>query len=201
VIHHREAPTPDPVEAHERAVQAGDGLHPPGRPGPGHRRHRERVRGGGGRPGAAGCHRQRQDLHHVPCDPAPGPAHSGAVPQQDPGRPALRGTESLLPHQRGRILHQLLRLLPAGSLCAGQRHLHREGCVDQPGDRPPAPEGHQLAAGAAGRDHRGQCQFDLRPGAPRGLQGPDGRGGMRPALRPRGVPAQTGGHPLCARRQ
>jgi excinuclease ABC subunit B len=48
--------------------------------------------------------------------------------------------KSFFPEQRGRILRQLLRLLPAGGLCPPLGHLHREG-IGQRGDRPDAPFG------------------------------------------------------------
>ena len=41
----------------------------------------------------------------------------------------------LLPAQRGRVLHLVLRLLPAGSVRPHDRHVHREGRVDQRGHR------------------------------------------------------------------
>ena len=91
------------------------------------------------RPGAARRHRHRQDLHHGERhrgDPAP---DADPRPQQDAGRPALRRVQGLLPRQRGRVLRQLLRLLPARGLRPAHGHLHREGRHDQRGDRPDAP--------------------------------------------------------------
>ena len=52
----------------------------------------------------------------------------------------------LLPRQRGRVLRQLLRLLPARGVHPVERHLHREGRLDQRRDRPPAPRGDQRPA-------------------------------------------------------
>ena len=66
----------------------------PGRPAAGHRRARRGPRAGRQAPGAAGRHRQRQDLHHrVSVARAGQPARPGPRPQQDPGRPALPGVQ------------------------------------------------------------------------------------------------------------
>ncbi len=73
------------------------------------------------------------------------------APNKTLGRPALFRVQELLPRQRGRVLRLLLRLLPAGSLRAALGHLHREGILDQRADRPHAPLGHPLAAGARRR--------------------------------------------------
>ncbi len=94
-----------------------------------------------GRSARRGRHRLGQDLHHGACHPAdaaPG-AHPGA--QQDAGGAALWRDEELLPGERGRVFRLLLRLLPAGSLCAALGHLYREGILDQRADRPHAPLG------------------------------------------------------------
>ena len=56
-------------------------------------------------------------------------ADARAGPQQDAGRPAVRRVPRVLPGQRGRVLRQLLRLLPARGLPAAERHVHREGLV------------------------------------------------------------------------
>ena len=58
------------------------------------------------------------------------------------------------PRQRGRVLRQLLRLLPARGLRARAGPLHREGLLDQRRDRPAAPLGHRGAARSARRGHR-----------------------------------------------
>ena len=101
---------------------------------------------------------------------APGPR---ARAQQDAGRPALRRVQELLPRQRGRVLRLLLRLLPARSLRAAHRHLHREGIVDQRADRPHAPRGDARAAGARRRDHRRVRVVHLRHRLGRDLHGHD----------------------------
>ena len=58
------------------------------------------------------------------------------------------------PEERGRVLRQLLRLLPARGLRAAARPVHREGQRDQRAHRADAPVGDQERAGAARRDHR-----------------------------------------------
>ena len=100
---------------------------------------------------------------------------AGPLAQQDAGRPALRRVQGVLSAQRGPLLRQLLRLLPARSLHSAARHLHREGRLDQRGDRPPAAGGDQRAGQPPGRDHRGQRLVHLRLGLAGGLQGDDGR--------------------------
>ena len=91
-------------------------------------------------------------------------ADAGPVPQQDPRGPALRRAQELLPAQRGRVLHLVLRLLPARSVRPDDRHVHREGRVDQRGHRAPAAARHVEPDGARGRRHRRHGERDLRPG-------------------------------------
>ena len=57
--------------------------------------------------------------------------------------------KEFFPHNAVELLRQLLRLLPARGVHSAARHLHREGRLDQRGDRPPAAGGHQLAGRAA----------------------------------------------------
>ena len=75
-------------------------------------------------------------------------------PQQDARRAALQRVPRVLPRQRGRVLRQLLRLLPARGLRPGAGPLHREGLVDQRRDRPPAPLRHRGAVRPARRGDR-----------------------------------------------
>ena len=114
-------------------------------------------------------------------------------PQQEPGRPAGERVPGVLPQEPGRVLRLLLRLLPARGVPPVDRHLHREGLVDQRRDRPAPPLGHERAHVAARRDHRRLGLGDLRPRRARDVRAavPDPRrgGGARPA-----------GHPAPARR-
>ena len=117
----------------------------------------------------AGRHRLGQDLHHGKRHCPGEPAHPGAGPQQDPGRPAVLGVPGVLPGQRGGVLRLLLRLLPAGGLHPPDGHLHREGLRHQRRDRQAAPQRHQRPFRAPGRDHRGVGLLHLLPGRPHRL--------------------------------
>ena len=178
-----------------RRLQAGVGIRAQGRPAHRHRRAGRGRQQARARPGAARRHRLGQDLHRRAGDlrdPAPGP---GAGAQQDAGGPALRRVQELLPRQRGRVLRLLLRLLPARSLRAAHRHLHREGIVGERADRPHAPRRHALAAGARRRHHRRVRVVHLRHRLGRDLHGHDLHGADRrdpaaaPAARRPGRPA------------
>ena len=74
-----------------------------------------------------------------------------------------------LPAQRRRVLRQLLRLLPAGSLRSAHRHLHREDLGDQRADRPDAPLGDPRLVRARRRHHRRLGLLHLRHGLARDL--------------------------------
>ncbi len=102
--------------------------------------------------------------------------------------------------QRGRVLRQLLRLLPARGVRPGAGPLHREGLVHQRRDRPPAPLGHDVAVPAPRRGHRRQRELHLRPGLARGLPRQDGAAQRRRQGRPRRGAAQAGRHPVRAQR-
>ena len=125
------------------AVQAGLRLHAGG-PAAGDRRTGRADPRGGEDPGAARRHWLGQDLHRRPGDRDAAAPGAGACPEQDPGRPALRGVQELLPRQCGRVLRLLLRLLPARGLRPPLRHLYREGKLGERGDRPDAPFGDAL---------------------------------------------------------
>ena len=122
---------------------------------------------------------------------APAAADAGDGAQQDAGGAALRRVPRVLPGQRGRVLRQLLRLLPARGLRAVVRHVHREGCVGQRAHRADAPLGHQGAARAARFDHRRDRVLDLRPRRPAGLP----EHGAAPRPRRPARPAQAAAPP------
>ena len=90
-----------------------------------------------------------------PTDPRP-------RPQQDARRAALRRVPRLLPGQRGRVLRQLLRLLPARGIPAPQRHVHREGLAPERRDRPAAPRRDALPVRAPRRHRRRVGELHLR---------------------------------------
>ena len=96
-----------------------------------------------GLPDAARRHRLGQDLHHGQRDRAAGPAGDRVRAEQDAGRAALQRVPRVLPEERGRVLRQLLRLLPARGLRAAARPVHREGPLDQRAHRADAPVGDQ----------------------------------------------------------
>ena len=109
--------------------------------------------------------------------------------------------QGVLSAQRRPLLRQLLRLLPARGLHPAARHLHREGRLDQPGDRPAAAGGHQRAGQPPRRDRRGQRLVHLRPGLAGGLPGDDGRPATSAQTVDRDeVLAQAGRHPVRAER-
>ncbi len=133
----------------------------------------------------------------IETDPAAG---AGARAQQDPRRPAVRGVQELLSRQCGRIFRQLLRLLPARGLCAAVRYLHREGKLGERGDRPHAPLGDAVAAGARRRDHRRLGQLPLRHRIGRDLLGDDLRFEEGRERRPAGDHPQAGRAAVQAQR-
>ena len=149
-------------------------------------------------PGAARRHRLRQDLHHGQGDrgdAAPG-HHPGA--EQDAGGAALWRVQEFLPRQRRRIFRQLLRLLPARGLCAADRHLYREGFLDQRADRPHAPFGDAGAAGARRRHHRRFGVVHLRYRLGRDLHRDDLRAEEGRAHRPAAIDRRPGGAAIQA---
>ena len=105
-------------------------------------------------PDAAGRDRHGKTADDGPDDRASPEADARPRPQQDAGRPAVLGVPRVLPGQRGRVLRQLLRLLPARGVPAAVGHVHREGLQPERGDRPAPPRRHPRAVRAARRDHR-----------------------------------------------
>ena len=98
----------------------------------------------------------------------------------------------LLPEQRGRVLRLLLRLLPARGLRPADRHLHREGLLDQRGGRAAAALGDQQPAHPARRRRGRHGLLHLRPGHAAGVRraGAQGQGGG--GARPRRAAAHAG---------
>ncbi len=123
---------------------------------------------------AHGRHRLGQDLHHGQRDRPARKARAGHVAQQDPRRAALRRVQGVLPAQRGPLLRQLLRLLSARGVYPPARHLHRERCRDQRGDRAPPPRLHQRAGQPRGCGRRRQHLVHLRVGIAGRLPQDDG---------------------------
>ena len=100
-------------------------------------------------PDAARHHRLGQVVHDRRRDREGPAADARAGAQQEPRRAARQRVPGAVPEEPGRVLRLLLRLLPARGVPPDDRHLHREGLVDQRRDRPAAPLGHQRAAVAA----------------------------------------------------
>ena len=109
--------------------------------------------------------------------------------------------KSFFPTQRGRVLHLVLRLLPAGSVRPDDRHVHREGRVDQRGHRPPAPARDVVAHGARRRHHRRDGQRDLRPGRPGVVPRADGHAHAGAEGQSRRHPALAGEDPVQPQRR
>jgi hypothetical protein len=167
-----------PVTDLQRSVAPFEVDHGHGavrRPAEGDRRDRARIPAGDRTP----CCSARP----VPARPRPSPgcraaAAAGArdAAQQDPGRPVRQRAARDAAEQRGRVLRLVLRLLPARGVRPADRHLHREGLLDQRRGGAAAALGDQLAAHQAGY-HRGRLGvLHLRPGHAAGVRGPDGQG-------------------------
>ena len=185
-------PAARPVHAAEAAGQAADAavegrvrIRTHRRPADRDRRTGARREAERARPGAAGRHRLRQDLHHGQGDRGGAEADPDPGAEQDAGGAALRRDEELLPRQRGGIFRLLLRLLPAGGLRPAHRHLHREGRADQRADRPDAARRDAVAAGTQrrGRGRLGVLHLRYRLG--RDLREDGGEAGGRRADRSR----------------
>ena len=170
-------PSRRPVRAHRRPA-AGD------------RKARRRALARPPSPDAPGRNRQRQDVLDGPDDQPSPEADARPRPQQDAGRPAVRRVPRVLPRQRGRVLRQLLRLLPARGVPAAVGHVHREGLQPERGDRPAPPRRHPRAVRAPRRDHRRVRVLHLRPGRAGRLR----RHGPQAAGR-RPLPARRGAAP------
>ena len=106
---------------------------------------------------------------------------AGHAAQQDAGRAVRQRAAPAAAQQRGGVLRLLLRLLPARGLRPADRHLHREGLLDQRGGRAAAALGDQLAAHPP-RRHRGlHGLLHLRPRHPAGVRRPHGAAPRRRA--------------------
>ena len=102
--------------------------------------------------------------------------------------------------QRGRVLRLLLRLLPARGVHPADRHLHREGLLDQRRGRAAAPLGDQLAADPARHDRGGLGLLHLRSRHPPGVPRPDAAAACRRPDGPRGAAAAPGRHAVLPQR-
>ncbi len=148
----------------------------------------------------AGCHRHRQDRDGGVAHRAVAAAGSGDAAQQDARRPVRQRAARDAPQQRRRVLRLLLRLLPARGVRPADRHLHREGLLDQRRGRPPAPLGDQLPADAPRHRRGGLGLLHLRPRHPAGVRRPHGPAQGRAGDRARPAPAPPRRHAVRPQR-
>ncbi len=128
------------------------------------------------------------------------PAGADPGAQQDAGGAALSRVQAVLSRQRGRVLRQLLRLLPAGGLHSGRRSLYRERSHDQRRAGQAAAFGHALPLRAARRDHRQLGELHLRPRLAGGLLRHAAAAREGPAHQPQRHYAAAGRNSLRAQR-
>ena len=128
----------------------------------------------------------RQDVHDGLRHQHRAAADADPRAQQDARGAALRRDARVLSAQRRRVLRFVLRLLPARGLRALERHVHREGRVDQQPHRADAAVGDESGARAPRRRHRRDGVGDLRPRRSRGVP----RHGAAPRARLAAEPAR-----------
>ena len=111
-------------------------------------------------------------------------------PQQEPRRAARhRSCGSSSRDNRVEYFVSYYDYYQPEAYIAVERHLHREGLLDQRRDRPAAPLGHRRPAHPARRHRRRLGLVHLRHGRPRGVPGPAARAAHRGRLRPALDPA------------
>ena len=134
-------------------------------------RRADRRRGEGHGPAWRDRHRQDRD-GRVGGGAAAAPRARHAA-EQDPRRPVRQRAARDDAEERGGVLRLLLRLLPARGVRPADRHLHREGLLDQRRGRAAAALGDQLPADPPGHDRRRLRVVHLRPRHPAGVRRPD----------------------------
>ena len=182
------------------AVQGRRRLRPVGRPAGRDRRDHQADPGRRAGRRAPRRHRHRQDRDGRVGGRAGAAADPGHAAQQDAGGAVRQRAAPAVPGQRRRVLRLLLRLLPARGLRPPDRHLHREGLLDQRGGRAAAALGDQLAAHPARRDRGGLGVVHLRPRHPAGVRRPDAPAQGRRGARPRRHPPSAGPDAVHAQR-
>ena len=143
-------------------LQAEPAVSARRRPAAGDRKADRRGERRAGFPDAPRRHRVGQDLHDGQRDCPARPSGHGARAEQDARGAAVLRDARVLPGKLRRVLRFLLRLLPAGSLCAGAGPVHREGLLDQRAHRADATFGNQVADGTPRCRDRGDGLGDLR---------------------------------------
>ena len=156
----------------------------------------DQRRGEGHRPARRDRHRQDGD-GRVGGRAAPAPRARHAA-QQDPRRPVRQRAARDDAEQRGRVLRLLLRLLPARGVHPADRHLHREGLLDQRRGRAAAALRDQQPAHQAGHDRRRLRLLHLRPRHPAGVRRPHAQGQARRHDGARPAAPQAGRHAVHA---
>ena len=108
--------------------------------------------------------------------------------------------KSFFPHERRRVLRQLLRLLPAGSVHAVERRLHRKGSHHQRRAGQAAALRHQIPVRAARLRHHRQRELHLRPGLAGSLLRHAADAGKRPEDHAQRDHVEAGGDPVRPQR-
>ena len=161
------------------------------------------------RPGssaATGSRRCSASPGRARAPPSPGPSSRSSgprwciAPNKSLAAQLANELREFFPAQPGRVLRQLLRLLPARGVHALERHLHREGLLGQRRDRPAAPRLHLGAADPARHHHRGLGVLHLRPRVARGVRDAAARRAHRRGARPARDPAPARRHAVRPQR-
>ena len=127
-------------------------------------------------PDAAGHHRQRQDGDDRLDDRAGAAADARHRAEQVARRAARRrSSASCFPKNRVEYFVSYYDYYQPEAYLPDDRHLHREGLVDQRRDRPAPPRDDVVAAHAPRRDRRRLGLVHLRPRLARGVPRPDRR--------------------------
>ena len=130
------------------------------------------------------------------------PPDARALAQQDARRAALRGAQELLPAQRGRVLHLVLRLLPAGSV--------RPHDATRTSRRTPRSTKTSTACGCGRRraswsattsSSSRRCRRSTASAIPSHLPRDDGHARARPEDRARRHPARARSDPVLTQRR
>ena len=122
-------------------------------PAAGHRPAGRAARGGSGALRTARDHWLGQDLRHGQSHREVADTDAYPLTQQDARSAAVARDERAVPGERGRVLRELLRLLPARGLHPRARPLHRQGAADERAHRAGALLDCGLAGLASRRHH------------------------------------------------
>ena len=148
-------PQRQPAKPVTQALSRGFRLRAGRRPADRHPRTGGRHQTGGARSGAARRHRLGQDLHHG--EGHRGGAAAGLVlaPNKTLAAQLYGEMKSFFPDNAVEYFVSYYDYYQPEAYVAAHRHLYRKRLADQRTDRPHAPCGDAVAAGAQRRDHRG----------------------------------------------